>query len=238
MAKQDCIVFAGPSLSCRDVTAVDERLTCCPPAARGDVWQAAQAGARFVALIDGVFYNRAAVSHREIIKTIRSGVTVIGGSSMGALRASELDDFGMVGVGKIYRCFKEGIIEADDEVAVGYNPITFEPVSEPLVNIRVALHMLTSAHLIDTRVRDELLAVAKGQFYLDRNVETLLQIGVRRSLLTNQQAHEIVAFLTGRDFNLKRADALEVVQTLVTLRYGRESEKRYSQNNNQKRTIR
>ena len=28
----------------------------------------------------------------------------------------------MIGVGKIYTCFKEGVIEADDEVAVAVQP--------------------------------------------------------------------------------------------------------------------
>lgn len=220
MATHDCVVFTGPSLTCKEAIAVDKRLICYPPAIRGDVWRAAQAGARFIALIDGVFYDRAAVSHREIINTIQSNVTVVGGGSMGALRASELDGFGMVGVGKIYRCFREGSIEADDEVAVGYNPVTFEPVSEPLVNIRVALHMLVEAHLIDRQLRDELLAIAKGQFYLDRSVGTLLKIAERRSVLTEQQAFAIGAFLANKNFDLKKADALDVVKTLVSLRYG------------------
>ncbi len=220
MATEDCIVFTGPSLSCQDVVALDTRLICRPPAARGDVWRAAQAGARFIGLIDGVFYNRAAVSHREIIKTLQSHVTVIGGSSMGALRASELDDYGMIGVGKIYTCFKEGFIEADDEVAVGFNPVTFEPVSEPLVNIRFALHMLVEARLITRRQEDELLAIAKAQFYLDRRMQTLLKIAEQRLVITSQEAREVDAFLAHKDVDLKRADALDVIKTLVSLRYG------------------
>ncbi len=220
MAIHDCVVFTGPSITCDEVVALDARLTCRPPAIRGDIWRAAQEGARFIALIDGVFYNHAAVSHREIIRTIRANVTVIGGSSMGALRASELDDFGMVGVGKIYRCFKEGIIEADDEVAVAYNPLTFEPVSEPLVNLRAALRMLVEAGVIDERLRDLLLAIAKGQFYLDRRIETLLNAAERRSVITDQKAREITDFLADKKFDLKRADALEVIKTLVSLRYG------------------
>ncbi len=218
MATHDCVVFTGPSLSCKETIAFDGRLVCRPPAMRGDIWRAAQAGARFIALIDGIFYNRAAVAHREIISTIRSHVTVIGGASMWALRASELDGFGMIGVGKIYRCFKEGIIEADDEVAVGYNPVTFEPVSEPLVNIRVALHMLVEARLIDKRTSGELLAVSKRQFYLDRNLEALLKLAATRLVITDRKAWEIRSFLADKNFDLKRTDALDVIKTLVSLR--------------------
>jgi hypothetical protein len=46
--------------------------------------------------------DRAAVGHREIISALKAGVCVVGGSSMGALRASELDSYGMIGVGRIY----------------------------------------------------------------------------------------------------------------------------------------
>jgi len=112
------------------VASIDHRLKCCPPAVRGDISKKAKAGTKIIGLIDGVFFNRAAVSHREIIGAMKSGATIVGGSSMGALRASELDSFGMIGVGKIYTCFKQGVIEADDEVAVAYNPITYEPVSD------------------------------------------------------------------------------------------------------------
>ncbi len=39
---------------------------------------------------------------------MKKGVKVYGSSSMGALRASELDEFGMVGVGRIYECYRSG----------------------------------------------------------------------------------------------------------------------------------
>ena len=54
---------------------------------------------------------------------------------MGALRASELDDFGMVGVGQVYMDYKTGVIESDDDVAVVINPDTMEQLSEALISI-------------------------------------------------------------------------------------------------------
>ena len=83
MAKHDCIIFTGPSLSWSEVASIDKRPRCCAPAVRGDISGAVEAGARLIGLIDGVFYNRAAVSHREIIYAVRSGVTVVGGSEHG-----------------------------------------------------------------------------------------------------------------------------------------------------------
>jgi len=220
MATKDCVVFTGPSLACHEVESIDTRLTCRPPAARGDISKAVRAGARFVGLIDGVFYDRAAVSHREIISAMQSRVTVIGGGSMGALRASELDGFGMIGVGRIYSCFKRGIIEADDEVAVGYNPVTFEPISDPLVNIRVAMHLLSEVQLLDRSVSDALIGLAQNMFYLDRSVPRLLKIAQRSRLITEEKGEAILTYLAGRDYDLKKADAQAVVRTIIRLRYG------------------
>ena len=46
----------------------------------------------------------------------------MGASSMGALRAAELSQFGMVGIGEVYQAFKLGRLEDDDEVAIVHGP--------------------------------------------------------------------------------------------------------------------
>jgi hypothetical protein len=43
---------------------------------------------------------------------------IVGASSMGALRAAELDSMGMVGIGTVYQYYRDGIIESDDDVAI------------------------------------------------------------------------------------------------------------------------
>jgi hypothetical protein len=212
MAKCDCVVFTGPSLSWSEVTSFDRRLRCCPPAVRGDISKTAETGVKVIGLIDGVFYNRAAVSHKEIIEAIKSGLTIVGGSSMGALRAAELDSFGMIGVGKIYRCFKEGVIEADDEVAVAYNPVTFQPVSDPLVNIRVALYLLLDAAIVNNGTRNALLNLAKGFFYVERSFSLLLRTAELRGLISTSDRDTIEKFLSGQDYDLKKQDAKLVVR--------------------------
>jgi len=45
----------------------------------------------------------------------------VGGSGMGVLRASELDSYGMIWVGRIYEWYCDGVIESDDEVAVTFH---------------------------------------------------------------------------------------------------------------------
>jgi TfuA protein len=215
MAKHHCVVFTGPSLSWSEVTSIDSQLRCCPPAARGDIAKAAKAGAQIIGLIDGVFYDRAAVSHREIIDVMQSGVTVVGGASMGALRASELDSFGMIGVGKIYTCFKQGVIEADDEVAVAYNPVTFAPLSDPLVNIRVALHSLAKASIVNSDTSDALLELAQSFFYVERSFPLLLKRAEQRGLISGRNRTDIETFLASHDCDLKKRDAKLTVHEVL-----------------------
>ncbi|MGZ4945742.1 MAG: TfuA-related McrA-glycine thioamidation protein [Halobacteriota archaeon] len=221
MAKCDCVIFTGPSLSWSEATSVDQRIRCCPPAIRGDISKASKMGITIIGLIDGVFFNRAAVSHREIIEAIKMGVTVVGGSSMGALRASELDNFGMIGVGKIYECFKEGVIEADDEVAVGYNPVTYEPVSDPLVNMRDALHALVDASIVNRHTRNALFKIAKSLFYLERSFPSVLKTAELRGQIDSSDRKNIETFLTCYDYDIKKRDAKLVLKEVVS-RCGRQ----------------
>jgi len=58
---------------------------------------------------------------------------------MGALRASELDDMGMIGVGKVYKAYKFGEIESDDDVAVVFDPETKKQHSEALISMNYNL---------------------------------------------------------------------------------------------------
>jgi hypothetical protein len=161
------IVFLGPSL---DLPAAEKILPAeyRPPAKRGDLIAAAGEGATIIGLIDGVFHQESAVAHREILAAIQHGVTVIGASSMGALRAAEMDTLGMVGIGKIYRMYKSGELDSDDEVALVFDPESDLALSEPLINIRFTLKRAHNEGVIDATAHDALLASARSLFYPKR----------------------------------------------------------------------
>ena len=71
-----------------------------------------------IGIIDGVFHQSSAVGHKEILNAIKKGIKVYGASSMGALRASELDVLGMTGIGYVYNQYASGEVDSDDDVAV------------------------------------------------------------------------------------------------------------------------
>ena len=158
------IVFLGPSLdrhSAEQILPAEYR----PPARRGDILAAVRDGAKIICLIDGVFHQDSAVGHREILSALKAGVRVIGASSMGALRAAELDTLGMVGIGEIYRMYRSGELVSDDEVALVFDPDTGIALSEPLVNIRCTLQNALCDDVIDAAAHDALLAAAQSLFY-------------------------------------------------------------------------
>jgi hypothetical protein len=87
---------------------------------------------RQIVLIDGSFNQTLAVWHKELVYALLSGVCCIGASSMGALRAAELDRYGMIGIGQIYERFRDG--EEDDSLVIlNYDPESYRPLSTPRV---------------------------------------------------------------------------------------------------------
>jgi len=167
------IVFLGPSL---DLNAAGKILSADyrPPARRGDLLRAAEEGAAIICLIDGVFHQESAVAHREILAAVKKGVTVVGASSMGALRAAEMDTLGMVGIGEVYRMYKEGELISDDEVALVFDPETGYSLSEPLVNIRFTLQQAVADDIITAAEHDALLAAARSLFYPQRTYPAII----------------------------------------------------------------
>src|SRR5512139_3546591 len=111
------IVFLGPTLPGHDAARILDA-SYLPPAAHGDVLRATLAKPQMIAVIDGYFERVPDVWHKEILCAMARGIHVFRASSMGALRAAELAEFGMEGCGKIYEAFANGVLTDDDEVAV------------------------------------------------------------------------------------------------------------------------
>ncbi len=210
------VVFTGTSISHEDasrILGVDYR----PPIFRGNMETAVRAGYKLIGIIDGVFFSKAAVAHKEIIKAMDAGVTVVGGCSMGALRASELDVHGMIGVGKIYEWYRDGIIEDDDEVAVATNPDTFEPVSDPMVNIRETLLAASHTGIIGEENCIALIALAKKMHYSERSYFGLAKKAAIEKIIPEDKAAGVLAYCREHEVNLKRQDAVMVLEKMREL---------------------
>ncbi len=167
-------VFLGPSLPREEAEqALPLPVTWLPPIRRGDLPRALAAGARRVAIVDGEFGQSLAVSVTEIKGALARGVEVWGASSMGALRAAECGGLGMRGVGWIYRGFANGLLQADDEVALLFNPRSGEAVTLPLVSFRWSLTLAKAEGLVPAAAAPALLAAARRIHYAERTLESL-----------------------------------------------------------------
>lgn len=204
MRSRDIVVFLGPSLDRAGAEAIlsaDYR----PPARRGDVLKAAEDGARIIGIVDGVFFQDSAVGHKEVLAVLEMGVYVVGASSMGALRAAELLPFGMEGVGEIFRLYRDGVLISDDEVALIFDPVSYRPLSEPLVNIRDNLRAATKGGYIDEVSGGKILAAAKSLYFPKRSYDLVLDVAEG---LDEEDRGGFRRFLASERRDLKREDAV------------------------------
>jgi hypothetical protein len=206
------VVYLGMSLSQEEAKGL-LKARYLPPVRRGDLPKLPDS-VRMVGIIDGVFLNESAVGHREIIDLLKRGVTVVGGGSMGALRAAELQDLGMIGVGRIFEMYRDGDIEGDDEVALVFDPETFEPLSEPLVNIRHFLSEAVHRGVLEAAIAESYLERVRDVFYPRRSFDLLLQMVQEDD---EDLYDELDAMLMSSSFDLKRSDTLKVLNTMTEL---------------------
>ncbi len=211
--KTKAVIFAGSSISHEEARKI-LKANYQPPVKRFQLEKFIQKGYGVIGIIDGIFFDRAAVGHREIIAAMDAGIKVVGGSSMGALRASELDAHGMIGVGEIYGWYRDGVIESDDEVAVSTNPDTFESISVPLVNMRETLKVALAAGLVTGEEHDSLLELAINTYYPDRSYLGLVKEGVKKSLIPEEKRELLLDFCKNEEVDVKRKDAILVLETV------------------------
>jgi hypothetical protein len=228
----DACIFLGPTLGLSGAKAELDAVYL-PPVAAGDVCRVWRRRPKAVGIVDGYFEHVPAVWHKEIMWIMAQGVHVFGSAGLGALRAAELDSFGMRGIGRVYRAVKDGALDRDDEVAVAYEegPDGYRALSEAMVNIRPTLEAANRAQVISDATRDVLAAAGAALFYRDRTWPAVLDAGkvagadpaelgaLRRWLPSgrvDQQADDAVAMLREmRDFLAGSPDPLRVPWTVA-----------------------
>jgi hypothetical protein len=208
-----CTVFIGPTLPRGQVAALLPRARILPPVRHGDLLRLDAHAGDMVLIIDGLFLQTASVRHREIMYLLGQGVIVAGSSSMGALRAAELWQFGMRGYGEVFRLYRDGEIDGDDEVAVVHGTAEdgYRAYSDPLVSIRVALRDAVGAGVLSPAEAGPMLAEAVAMPFRSRSfraLDTRTQAGpAEPGPAEPGPAERFRAWRSGRDTDLKAADA-------------------------------
>lgn len=218
------LVFLGPSLPLSKAQAILPDATYLPPIRRGDLVAALHERPAIVGIIDGQFLQRLAVSPLEIFAALHAGTTVLGAASMGALRAVEMGPFGMIGVGTIFRWFRDERLVAEDEVAVAYDPNTGSAVSDALVNMRFALSRAAAEHVISRDTRRRLIQVARSLYFPERTYSSTMRLA--ENLVPGVELDRLRAWLRDRAPDLKAQDAIRLLR--VAGRISKGERKRYS----------
>lgn len=212
------VVFAGPSLP--PASRPDDPIFLWrPPAVAGDAYRLADSRPKAVVLIDGLFDERPAIRHKELLDLVARGVLVLGGASMGALRAAELSPFGMIGVGQIYEGYARGYLMGDDEVALLHGPEDWGwgGLTEPLVNVRATLLRAMRQFVVDVEAARLVLNTARRIFYKERTWAAILSGADDSGLPGAMRACALRDWLPRGHVDLKRRDALACLARVRSL---------------------
>ena len=200
------VIYLGPSLSldhAQKVLDADYR----PPIKRGDITALLSDPPGIIGIIDGLFFQSLSISTKEILLALRKGITVLGASSMGALRAVELFPYGMRGIGKVFHMYKSGRIDADDEVGLVHDD-DWHPLSEPMINIRFALQEALNDKIISMEEKRYLVYIAKSLYFPERTYMRLFSIARQSQKVSEEKMGQLQAYILERSPNVKRDDAL------------------------------
>lgn len=204
------VIFTGPSLpDAADFAADDVRIA--PPAIQGDVLKAVLQGTTVIGLIDGGFEYTAPVWHKEILFALSQGLTVFGGSSMGALRAAECEAYGMIGVGEIFRGYQSGALIDDADVALLHAPpeLGGGALTLPMVNIRATLNALSRSGKLRPEEAERLIAAASAIHFKERTWRRIFS-----GCDTATMPGDAETLAAAHYIDQKRLDAIELVALL------------------------
>jgi hypothetical protein len=216
-----CVVFCGPSLPVLTISRWLRGAEVRPPASRGDIYRATMQGAVAIGLIDGACDESGSVWHKELLWALKQGVFVYGAAGLGAIRAAELHRSGMLGVGRIFGWYRDGSIDADDEVMVahGTRDTDYRVQSEALVNVRATLERAVGAWIISEADARTLIQVARTQFYPTRTFGSLLETAQAKRAVAVETIARLNDWLaSGWDMRIdqKRIDAEAMVRRIAS----------------------
>jgi hypothetical protein len=212
---EQAVIFLGPSLAHEKARRIFPGAEYRAPAKKGDLLKlTAEPGIRMVGLVDGVFLQDYPPTPIEVYQLARKQqVLLAGAASLGALRAVELEKFGMVGIGKVFELYKSGRLDADDEVAVTFSPDgDYRLQSEAMVDIRYNLFLARKRGVIGTRTKKLITTVAKGIYFPHRNYADILDQARQLDASLSDELDAFARYIMSNRKSLKEMDAIRLVR--------------------------
>jgi TfuA protein len=216
------IIFIGPSLTiekARKIFNADYR----PPAKKGDFLRLLASvnddDRTIIGLVDGLFLQDYPPTPIEVFQLlIKKNMLVLGAASLGALRAVELEKYGMIGIGKIFELYKNNKIDADDEVAVTFSEDTQLIQSEAMIDIRYNLFIALKKGVIDENTKRAAVKVAKDIYFPNRNYEDIIDETKRVHPSLSDYLESFRSYISKNRQSLKEQDAIKLVN-YVKMKY-------------------
>lgn len=209
------VIFLGPSLSIQKAKEIFPLADYRPPARKGDFMKISteQNNIGFVGFIDGVFLQDYPPTPIEVYSLLRkNNLTVAGAASLGALRAVELEKFGMIGVGKIFQLYKSGRMESDDEVAVTFSDDDYKLQSEALIDIRYTLYSAVKDRVINRETKNTLVKIAKRIYFPERNYEEIMERVKVDGTIKQNELEKLRIYLARHRRSLKEEDSIRLIE--------------------------
>jgi hypothetical protein len=204
------VVFVGSSVTGRDLEQIGQSLVeIRPPIRRGDLPDVVSEGYEFIGIIDGEFFQSLAVSPKEILSALYEGRKIVGGASMGALRATEMSRYGMRGIGVIYRWYQSGCVSRDDDVALRYaaDEGSYRLLTVPMVNVRWVVAAARREGWLCTQSARRVTVAARRTHWSARTWPGVCAA----ARLAGLERQMLLDYVADPDHDLKRMDALAVV---------------------------
>jgi hypothetical protein len=212
------VLFIGTSVLAHEIPGSTE-FEIHPPVKRGDLEKLQLSEADSVIIVDGEFGQNLSVSPKEILKLLERNITVYGASSMGALRAVELNMYGMIGSGWVYRAYQSGAVTRDDEVALLYHPANYTPLTVPLINIRYWLSKLLEIKALTALQANKILHRLGKLYFGDRSIDRIEN--VVDTVLNTGSFCFLKAVTNGEISDIKKLDAINLLKSLRRINYER-----------------
>ncbi|MFH8342824.1 TfuA-like protein [Streptomyces sp. AM6-12] len=163
------IVFGAASVQPLD-PAVLAGVELRPPVRRGDLAPLLGRRPGTVVLIDGLFGGSMAVTPTECREVLDAGWTLVGASSMGALRAADLWPLGAIGIGDVFTLYRLGVLRSDADVATLLNAEGgHAELTVSVVHLRAVLAAAAGAGIVAPAVRTAMSRAAEDIHWTERS---------------------------------------------------------------------
>lgn len=209
------VVFLGPSLPQAQAARLHPTAEWHPPIQRGDLDDLMREPPGMAGIVDGLLFQSFAISPKEVLRLLRAEWTVYGSSSIGALRAVELERYGMRGIGTVFEMYRSGAIDGDDEVAMVYSADGRTGLSDALVSIRCGLALACQRGVVSQHSAAVLTRCAKRLYFPDRSWRRV--IAECRGRVADADLAALTAFIEAECCDVKRDDAIALVKTLAAI---------------------